>query len=306
MIGVRDLAKINILDPCSGMNMEKANSSKGNYVRLPAPAKLNLMLRILEQRPDGYHSLQTVFQFIDLCDYISFRMVDSPDVQLKTPIHGVPEQQDLCVRAGRILQREGGCQLGVEIDLEKNLPIGGGLGGGSSDAATTLLALNRLWGLNLPQQQIMRIGLELGADVPVFIKGLGAWAEGVGENLTTMELAEPWYVILAPDCKVSTAQVFNSPLLTRNNDPVTMPRFIAGWQENDCTVAVTEMYPLVKSALNELSVFGRARLTGTGACVFAAFESESTARQVESVLSARWNVFVSKGLNRSPLLDRLV
>lgn len=288
------------------MNQAKTTRSDETGLGWPAPAKLNLMLRILGRRPDGYHSLQTVFQFIDLCDYLSFNITDNPDIRLKTPLPGVPEQQDLCVRAARIMQKQGGSLAGVEIDVEKNLPIGGGLGGGSSDAATTLLALNELWDLHFPQDKMMKLGLELGADVPVFIKGQAAWAEGVGEILTPVELCEAWYVVLLPDCHVSTAAVFGSAELTRNNDPVTISRFISGWRKNDCLPVVTEMYQQVKLALEELSAFGEAKLTGTGACVFAAFDSEDRAGQVASSISGRWKVFLSKGLNRSPLLDRLV
>lgn len=263
------------------------------------------MLRIVGRKPDGYHLLQTVFQFIDLCDYISFNLINQSTICLKPPLFDVPDDQNLCLRAARLLQKESGYSHGVEIEIEKRLPMGAGLGGGSSDAATTLLALNELWNLHLSCDEIIQLGLGLGADVPVFVYGRAAWAEGVGEVLTPLEMPEPWYVVLKPECHVSTSKVFASPGLTRNNDPVTLGSFISGWVENDCLQVVAETYPQVKSALDDLSGFGQARLTGTGACVFAAFDSESQAKHVVASLSGRWCGFVSKGLNVSPLRERL-
>lgn len=272
----------------------------------PAPGKLNLMLRIVGRRPDGYHLLQSVFQFIDVCDYIRFNLIDDPVIRLKSPVRGVLERENLCIRAANELKTDSGYPHGVEIDLEKNLPMGGGLGGGSSDAATTLLALNHLWGLNFAHDRLMSLGLKLGADVPVFINGRAAWAEGIGEKLTPLDLEEPWFVVIVPECHVSTAKVFGSPGLTRDNNPVTIKKFLSGWQENDCAAVVTETFPRVEEALSELSRFGKARLTGTGGCVFAVFDSEIEAIRAAASLSRHWRNFVAKGLNRSPLFERFL
>lgn len=277
-----------------------------NDERWPAPGKLNLMLRIVGQRADGYHLLQTVFQFIELCDWLSFQVNDHGAVTLDNPLPGVPAEQDLTVRAARLLQAETGCSQGVSIGVDKRLPMGGGLGGGSSDAATTLAALNRLWGLGLDSQRLQALGLSLGADVPVFVNGLAAWAEGVGEVLTPMALPEPWFVVLAPDCHVATGRVFSAANLTRNRDPIKIADFPGLWQGNDCLDVVSELYPLVKAALGDLARFSdNAKLTGTGACVFAAFDSEAAAREAEQALSGRWRLWVTRAHNRSALLDRL-
>lgn len=273
--------------------------------RWPAPAKLNLMLRITGRRPDGYHALQTVFQFIDKCDYLSFSVNGERSISLSPPLPDVPQEQDLCVRAALALQKESGVCYGAEIRAEKNIPMGGGLGGGSSDAATTLLALNRLWGVNFNRQRLMEIGVKLGADVPIFIYGHSAWAEGIGEEITAIDIPECWYVVVIPACHVSTAEIFSSPKLTRNNKPVTINSFLSGWQKNDCLSVVTAAYPQVKLALEALSNLGTPRLTGTGACIFAAFDSESEAHKAKSSMEGGWNAFVSKGLNKSPALERL-
>ncbi|WP_373280429.1 4-(cytidine 5'-diphospho)-2-C-methyl-D-erythritol kinase [Methylogaea oryzae] len=278
----------------------------GNGAAWPAPGKLNLMLRIVGQRPDGYHLLQTVFQFIDLCDWLSFDVNDHGAVALANPLPGVPAEEDLTVRAARLLQAETGCGKGVTISVDKRLPMGGGLGGGSSDAATTLVALNHLWGLGLDAGRLQALGLGLGADVPVFVNGVAAWAEGVGEVLTPMNLPEPWFVVMAPDCHVATGKVFSAPNLTRNRVPIKIEDFPALWQGNDCLEIVSQMYPPVKAALDELGAFSEgAKLTGTGACVFAAFGSESVAEEAARALRGRWRLWVTKGLNRSPLLARL-
>lgn len=271
----------------------------------PAPAKLNLMLRIVGQRDDGYHLLQTVFQFIDWCDFISFTWLETPEIVLARPLPGVPQEADLTVRAARLLQRACGIWRGVKIEVDKRLPIGGGLGGGSSDAATVLVALNALWRLGLSEEELIGLGVQLGADVPVFIKGVSAWAEGVGEQLKPLDLPEPWYVILIPPCQVVTARVFASPDLTRNNSPVTIKEFLAGQQANDCLPVVKRLYPEVAAALEALSAYGKARLTGTGACVFLACADEAEARAVMKALKPRWRVHLAKGLNRSPLWDKL-
>jgi len=270
-------------------------------LRLPAPAKLNLMLRIVGRRADGYHLLQTVFQFIDRCDWITLRRRSDGLIRLLTPLPGVPEEQDLTVKAAQLLQRSAGTRYGVDIEIEKNLPMGGGLGGGSSDAATALLGLNVLWQAGLSLQDLMALGLRLGADVPVFVHGCSAWAEGVGEMLTPLDLPESWYVVVVPDCHVATAQIFSTPSLTRNNKPIKITNFLAGQQENHCLPVVLELYPEVKAALSSLGRFAPARLTGTGACVFATFSDENDARAAVIALEGEWSVFVARGRNRSAL-----
>jgi len=271
----------------------------------PAPAKLNLMLRVLGRRPDGYHLLQTVFQFLELADLLYFESRRDGLIRRVTALPGVPEEADLAVRAARLLQDHTGCRLGVDIRLDKRLPMGGGLGGGSSDAATTFLALDSLWGTGLGQEGLMTLGLSLGADVPVFLHGQAAWGEGVGEKLTPIELPRPWYLVLAPDCHVSTAAVFSDPELTRNSPSITIADFVAGEQGNDCLGVVRRRYPEVAAALDWLAGIGVGRLTGTGGCVFAAFEDEGQVRSAHRAVPPRFSAFVARGLNRSPVLDRL-
>lgn len=274
-------------------------------LRLPAPAKLNLMLRIVGRRDDGYHLLQTVFQFIDRCDWITLRRRTDGLIRLLTPLPGVPEEQDLTVKTAQILRRFTGVRYGVDIEIEKNLPMGGGLGGGSSDAATTLLGLNALWQTDLSLRDLMPLGLRLGADVPVFVNGRSAWAEGVGEILNPIDLPEPWYVVVVPPCHVATAKIFSAPGLTRNNKPIKIADFLAGQQENHCLPVVSELYPEVEAALRSLGHFAPARLTGTGACVFAAFPNEAGARAAAMALESNWSVFVARGQNRSALHQAL-
>jgi len=271
----------------------------------PAPAKLNLMLRITGQRSDGYHLLQTVFQFIELCDWITFHPVDDGRVSLQKPIPGVPEADDLIIRAAKLLKAETGCEQGVRIEVEKNLPMGGGLGGGSSDAATTLVVLNALWGLQLSMERLMELGLTLGADVPVFVYGYSSWAEGVGEKLERIDIPEQWFVVIKPNCHVDTKEVFLSKDLTRNSKSIRIADFIAGQHQNDCLGVVRERYQSVKDALVDLSEFSEARLTGTGACVFAQFASEEAAVSAYRSLQKKWQVYLVKGVNESPLFSRL-
>ncbi|MFA6053534.1 MAG: 4-(cytidine 5'-diphospho)-2-C-methyl-D-erythritol kinase [Methylobacter sp.] len=273
--------------------------------RWPAPAKLNLMLRITGQRSDGYHLLQTVFQFIDLCDWIIFHPVADGRVSLKKPIPGVPEADDLTVRAANLLKAETGCEQGVCIEVEKNLPMGGGLGGGSSDAATTLVVLNELWGLQLSLEKLMQLGLALGADVPVFVYGYSAWAEGVGEKLEKINIPEQWIIVIKPDCHVDTKEIFSAKDLTRNSKSIKIADFIAGQHQNDCLGVVRERYQAVEGALADLSRFSEARLTGTGACVFAQFDSEEAAISAYESLKNKWQVYLAKGINESPLFSKL-
>lgn len=268
-----------------------------------APAKLNLMLRIVGRRADGYHNLQTVFQFIDRCDRLWFEVRKDGQIRRLNAVAGVAECDDLTVRAARALKQATGCALGAEIRYEKNLPLGGGLGGGSSDAATTLVALNRLWNTGLDEEALSDIALPLGADVPVFVRGRAAWAEGVGERLTPIELPQSWYLVLVPDCSVSTKAVFSHPQLTRNSDHITLADFLNGDCVNDCLPVVRRDYPPVAAALEWLSMWGESRLTGSGACVFSAFADRDSALNAYRQLPAQMQGFVAQGLNRSPLLD---
>ncbi|MCI0655232.1 MAG: 4-(cytidine 5'-diphospho)-2-C-methyl-D-erythritol kinase [Methylococcaceae bacterium] len=283
---------------------EKAPSGWGE--RWPAPAKLNLMLRVIGRRSDGYHLLQTVFQFIDLADWISFFPRSDRQIRLKNPLPGIAEPDDLTVRAARLLQERSCVRTGMDIELEKILPIGGGLGGGSSDAATALIVLNKLWDLGYATRELMDLGLSLGADVPIFIYGRSAWAEGVGEVLDPIDPPECWYVVLFPECQVSTAEIFASDKLTRDNSPVTIDHFNSGFTCNDCRAVVSQLYPPVKRALDALSGFGDARLTGTGSCVFLACEKHDSASAIAGQLSDRYRVFVVKGCNRSPLHSKVM
>lgn len=280
------------------------NNQLGWGEKWPAPAKLNLMLRIVGQRADGYHLLQTVFQFIDLCDWLTFYPVDDGRVSLKNTLVGVAEADDLIFRAAQLLKAETGCKSGVCIEVEKNLPMGGGLGGGSSDAATTLLVLNHLWKLHLPTDKLMALGLKLGADVPIFIYGYAAWAEGVGEKIEKIIIPEQWVVIIKPDCHVETREIFLANDLTRDSKSITIAEFTAGQHNNDCLGAVCSRYQSVKNALLALSEFSESRLTGTGACVFAQFDSKEAAVKAYDALTGSWQVYLAKGVNTSPLLSK--
>ena len=269
-----------------------------------APAKLNLMLRVLGRRADGYHRLQTVFQFIDRCDRLYFTPRRDGRIERLQGAAGVDPEQDLVVRAARALRAETGCDAGVEIRVDKLLPMGGGLGGGSSDAATTLHALNQAWGLGLDIDSLARIGLTLGADVPVFVRGRAAWAEGVGEEMVPVTLPEPWYLVLVPPVGVSTAAVFNDPDLTRDSHPITMESFVAGDQANDCLAVVSRRYPAVAAAVDWLAAVGVApRLTGTGACVFGSFGTDTEARAAMADAPEAYGAFVARGCNLSPLFS---
>jgi len=271
----------------------------------PAPAKLNLMLRVVGRREDGYHLLQTVFQIIDLCDWLTFYPLAEDRVGLLKPIPGVPEQDDLTVRAAQLLKAHAGYRGGVCIEVEKNLPMGGGLGGGSSDAATVLVVLNKLWDLGLSRDELMQLGLRLGADVPIFVFGYSAWGEGVGEKLQAIAIPEQWVVIIKPDCHVNTKEIFCSEELTRDSKPITMHDFTAGDVINDCQFVVSKCYKQVQNAMNALSVYSMARLTGTGACVFAQFSSEAEAKSAYQELSKDWEVYLAKGLDKSPLYKQI-
>jgi 4-diphosphocytidyl-2-C-methyl-D-erythritol kinase len=271
----------------------------------PAPAKLNLLLHVTGQRADGYHELQTLFQFLTFGDWLYFDLRADGEVRLAGEPAGVPAAADLCVRAAIMLQATTGTTAGVTIYNDKRLPPGGGLGGGSSDAATTLAVLNRLWGLDLPREELAALGLGLGADVPVFVHGQAAWAEGVGEILTPVTLPEPWFLVVNPQVSVSTADIFSDPGLTRGTPRTKIPDLLAGAGNNDCEAVVRHRYPEVAAALDWLSSHAPARMTGTGGCVFAAFESEADASVVAGRVPVNWISFVARGVNLSPLRQAL-
>lgn len=272
---------------------------------LPAPAKLNLMLHILGRRPDGYHELQTLFQFLDHGDELGFSPREDGEIHLRTEVPGVPHDSNLIVRAARSLQQASGTRLGADIWLDKRLPMGGGIGGGSSDAATTLLGLDHLWQTHLGEERLAELGLALGADVPVFVRGRAAFAEGVGERLQPVTLEEPWFLVAVPQVFVSTAEVFTDPELTRNSAPINLRSLLEGGSRNDCQPVVEKRYPEVRNALMWLNKFTSARLTGTGACVFGSFPNRDDADKVARQLPATLPSFVAKGSNISMLHRRL-
>jgi 4-diphosphocytidyl-2-C-methyl-D-erythritol kinase len=267
----------------------------------PAPAKINLFLHITGRRADGYHTLQTVFQFLDYADQLYFSLRADDTIRRFGGPPGVSDGDDLCVRAARLLQETAGTRTGVDIYNEKRLPAGAGLGGGSSDAATTLWALNRLWTLGLEPTKLAGLGLRLGADVPVFLFGQSAWAEGVGEILAPIDPPEHWYLVINPGVSVSTAAVFSDPELTRDSPRMTIPDFLSGGGHNDCEAVVKRRYPEVAAALDWLSRLSPARMTGTGACVFAAFATQAEAQAAYRQLPGGWGGFVARGMNRSAL-----
>lgn len=272
---------------------------------LPAPAKLNLMLHILGRRPDGYHELQTLFQFLDHGDELGFSLREDGEIHLRTEMPGIPHDSNLIVRAARSLQQASGTRLGADIWLDKRLPMGGGIGGGSSDAATTLLGLDHLWQTHLGEERLAELGLALGADVPVFVRGRAAFAEGVGERLQPVTLEEPWFLVAVPQVFVSTAEVFTDPELTRNSAPINLRSLLEGGSRNDCQPVVEKRYPEVRNALMWLNKFTSARLTGTGACVFGSFPNRDDADKVARQLPATLPSFVAKGSNISMLHRRL-
>ncbi len=274
-------------------------------VTLPAPAKLNLFLHITGRRPDGYHNLQTLFQLLDYGDELSFTTDTSTVLSFSCNNSLLETDDNLVLKAARLLQSSVGIRQGCQIHLNKKLPMGGGVGGGSSDAATTLLALNKLWACGLSETQLQRLGLQLGADVPVFLHGHTAWAEGVGEKLQNVVLPEVWFAVITPNCRVATAQIFNHPELTRNSAPIRIPAFPFSGSRNDCEQVVCALYPQVQSALNWLNKFASAHMSGTGASVFASFASREQAAAVLEQLPLEFAGFVAQGVNRSPLHKKL-
>lgn len=270
-------------------------------ITISAPAKLNLFLHITGQREDGYHLLQTVFQFLDYADTIRLELREDKQIVRVSDLAGVPAEDDLVVKAAKLLQKQCDNKQGVDISVDKVLPMGGGLGGGSSNAASVLVALNHLWGCGLEQQQLMDLGVQLGADVPVFIFAQSAWAEGVGEELKPVDLPKKWFLVLKPQINVSTAKVFANPQLQRDCSTITIRDFLQGQTENVCEKPVREMYPEVDEALKDLAHYGESKLTGTGACVFAAFDSQEQAEQALSELSIKWDGFIANSMNQTPL-----
>ena len=272
----------------------------------PAPAKLNLFLHVIGRRADGYHLLQTAFRFIDYGDDLTFTPRRDGLIRRVTPLPSVDEDQDLTVRAARLLQKETGSPYGADIGMLKRLPMGGGLGGGSSDAATTLIVLNRLWKTRVSRERLQQLGLMLGADVPVFVFGQNAFAEGVGERLQALSLPPAWYLVLAPELAVSTAEIFSAAELTRNTNAITIAPFSDGLARsipgrNDLEPVVCQRYPQVARHLEWLRQYGDARMSGSGACVFCAFSNEEAARRALSELPSDMHGFVARGLDRHPL-----
>ena len=292
---------------------------ESGVIELPAPAKLNLFLHVVGRRADGYHELQTVFQFLDLADRVRIGRRDDTRLRRTAAIPGVEKRDDLVIRAARLLRDESGFEAGADIAVDKRIPLGGGLGGGSSDAASVLIGLDRLWGVGMGTDRLAALGEELGADVPVFVRGLAAWGEGTGERLVPVVLEEPWYVLVVLPLAVSTASVFQAPALTRNTPRIRMKELLRGDSGtpespvriehlllsagNDCEPVVREMHPEVGEALDWLSHHARARMTGTGATVFAPFGSRERAVEVAGAIPKPWRGVVARGLNRSPLLD---
>ena len=272
-------------------------------ITLPSPAKLNLFLHITGQRPNGYHELQTIFQFIDICDELTIEENDTGAITIEPAIEGVPLEDNLIYKAARMLQDASGCHhKGAHIQLNKVLPMGGGLGGGSSNAATTLVGLNHIWQTGLSINQLAELGLQLGADVPVFVRGEAAWAEGVGDKLTPMlDLEENWFVVIVPDCHVNTGQIFSHKDLTRDTPTCRISAALKGEGQNDCEEVVTKLYQEVCNSLNLLKKFGSARMTGTGACCFLEVNSKEEANKVLAKLPAETSAFVAKGINQSPM-----
>lgn len=274
-------------------------------LRVPAPAKLNLLLHVTGRRADGYHLLQTVFRFLDYSDDIVLAVrQDGAIVRTQGAATVVPEH-DLVVRAARLLKSETGCAMGADLAVSKRIPIGGGLGGGSSDAASVLIGLNRLWQLKLSREDLQILGARLGADVPVFVFGRSAFAEGIGDILRPIRIAPAWYLVLTPPVHVSTAAVFADPKLTRHSNPLKIPAFFAGLGRNDLEPVVRASHPLVDRYLQWLAPYGQAGMSGSGACVFCAFDSETGARSVLAQLPDNMAGFVARGMDQHPLHDWL-
>ena len=274
-------------------------------ITLPAPPKINLFLHITGRRDDGYHNLQTLFQLLDGGDNLTFTLTENNKISLSTQIEGVAESDNLIVRAASLLQKKSNCTRGCIIDLDKKLPMGAGLGGGSSNAATTLLALNKLWNCDLSIDELAKIGTKLGADVPVFVEGNSAFAEGIGEQLTPVDIPKSWYLIITPDCTVSTEKIFSNPQLTRNSTPIKIRALSEEQYRNDCQAIVEKLHPQVKEVVEWLETYSTPLMTGTGASVFCRWATEAQAKEVLSRVPQHWNGFVAKGVNHSLVHQKL-
>ncbi|WP_371189127.1 4-(cytidine 5'-diphospho)-2-C-methyl-D-erythritol kinase [Thalassotalea maritima] len=275
------------------------------YYRFSSVAKINRFLHINRRREDGYHELQSVFQMLDFGDYLQFQITNNNDIQLLTPINGVANEDNLIVKAAYALKPYADNPLGVNIKLEKRLPMGGGLGGGSSNAATVLLALNTLWDINLSTDELAKIGLALGADVPVFVHGYTAFAEGVGEKLTPVTIDNPWFLITVPDVHISTAEIFSHPDLPRNTPILAAEAIDIEQSGNDCEQLVIKLYPEVAKLMAWLLEYAPSRLTGTGACIFSWFNNKESAEAIQQKLPPGTQSFIAKGLDKSPILQEL-
>ena len=271
----------------------------------PAPAKINLFLHVVSRQENGYHHLQTVFQFLDYVDELKFDLTKDELISLNSNYTQTSNDDDLILRAAHALMQASGVKKGAAISIMKHIPMGGGLGGGSSDVATTLVALNELWHTGFSVDELTNLGVKLGADVPVFIRGHSAWAEGIGEILTPIEPDEDWFVVIHPGGHVPTAQIFADPDLTRNSPPITIRDFVAGAVHNDCEKVVFREYPEVARAAKWLNNWSEARMTGTGSCVFGRFNNKLLADEVLKQMPADWQGFVAQGINYSPLMERL-
>jgi 4-diphosphocytidyl-2-C-methyl-D-erythritol kinase len=276
---------------------------------LTSPCKINLFLHVIGRRADGYHNLQTAFQILTFSDRVSIWENDTLAVE---DLPGVKGEDNLVYRAALLLKQFAlenslgdGSMLGARIAIQKQIPMGAGLGGGSSNAATVMHGLNVLWRLGLSTSQLCALGLQLGADVPVFLKGYSAWGEGVGEKLEAIELPAKWFLVIKPNCEISTSEIFSNPELTRNTSPITIARFLEGESRNDCESIVRKLFPEVDDALSWLSSWGLARMTGTGSCVFVELDSKEQAEDIQVQVPSTWQSFVAEGVNKSPLLDEL-
>lgn len=274
-------------------------------VGCPAPAKLNLFLHVVGRRDDGYHLLQSIFRLLDWGDALDFTLREDGAIRRGNALAGIPEADDLVVRAAQLLQAETACAAGADITLHKVLPMGGGLGGGSSDAATTLIALNRLWQTGLNRAELAALGLRLGADVPFFIGGTDAFVEGIGERLTPIELAPAHYVIVAPGVQVPTLEIFRSPDLTRNTEPIRITDFAFRATRNDLQPVACDLHPEIAAAVEWLERFAPARMTGSGACVFAAVDSENAASDIIAACPPKWRAWQARSQARHPLYSWL-
>ena len=275
-------------------------------LELLSPAKLNLMLHINSRLANGYHHLQTIFQLLDYGDDMHFHCNDSGNITLQADFPGLALEQNLIYRAARLLQSHTCSRFGCDIAIDKILPQGGGIGGGSSNAATTLVALNYLWQTGLNVDQLAQLGLKLGADVPVFVRGTSAWAEGVGEKLTPVELPECWFVVIKPPVQVATTKIFQHPDLTRNTPLITIRTALTRGGHNDCEKLVCSLYPEVQDVFDQLTLYGKPKLTGTGACVYTECSSEAEARKILAHMQPEFEGFVAKAMNKSPLCELLI